>query len=62
MAAIFAEFVAVVTTLFTFVSTNLIPADVASINIIHAAIWTPVAISLINQVVRMVKGFWAKRG
>jgi hypothetical protein len=61
MAALVGEFVAVITTLYTFVSTNLIPADVASVNIIHVAIWTPVTIGLINGVVAMIKRFWSSR-
>lgn len=62
MALLVAEFVAVITTLYGFVEGNLVPADVASINIIHVAIWTPVTIGLITLVVSMVKGFWARRG
>lgn len=62
MAALVTEFVAVLTVLFTFVQDNLIPADVASVNIIHVAIWLPVVIGLVIMTIGMVKSFWARGG
>jgi hypothetical protein len=61
MAALVTEFVAVLTVLFNFVKLNLIPVDVASINIIHVAIWLPVTIGLVKLTIGMVKGFWSSR-
>lgn len=61
MSDLIQVFIDVVTALYTFVSTNLIPATAADVNIIHVAIWTPVVIGLIKLVVSMIKGFWARR-
>jgi hypothetical protein len=58
MAAIFTEIMLVVAELFTFVETNLVPADAASLNIIHIAVWTPVTLGLIGMLVRVLKSFW----
>jgi hypothetical protein len=57
MSAIVTELVAVMTALFTFVTTNLVPADAASLNIVHVGFWTPVIIGLTLQLVGMVRGF-----
>jgi len=54
-------FLAVVTVLWDFVKANLIPPDVASINIIHIAIWTPVTLVLLSLVIAWGKGMWSRR-
>lgn len=62
MAALITEFLTIVTALLTFVQDTLVPADVASITLIHVAIWTPVVIGFVGLVVNMLKGMWARRG
>ena len=62
MSALINEFIAVITILYTFVADNLVPADAASVNIIHVAIWTPVMVGLVSSVVTMIKGFWRRGG
>ncbi len=58
MTAMFQVFVDIISLLWTFVQTYLIPATTSDINIIHVAIWTPVAIGILNQVVNFGKGMW----
>jgi len=58
MTAMFQVFVDIISLLWTFVQTYLIPASVSNVNIIHVAIWTPVTIGILNQVVNFGKGMW----
>lgn len=61
MGAMVQIFIDVITVLWTFVSSYLIPATVADINLIHVAIWTPVVIGLLSMVVGFAKSMWARR-
>jgi len=60
MVAMVQIFIDVITILWTFVQTYLIPATVADINIIHVAIWTPVVIGLLSMVISFGKGMWSR--
>lgn len=60
MGAVVAEFVTVMTTLFTFIKTNFVPATVADITILHVAIWTPTTICLTALVGGFVRSWFAR--
>lgn len=62
MTALVQGFVDIVTILFGFVKTQLVPADFASTTILHVAIWLPVVIGLISLTVGMTKSLWSRGG
>lgn len=62
MVALVQNFVDVITILWTFVQAYLIPTDVASITILHVAIWTPVVLGLITLVIGTIKGMFKGGG
>ncbi|PDW01403.1 hypothetical protein [Candidatus Chloroploca asiatica] len=61
MTALVQVFLDVVGALLTFIQTYLIPADAASVTILHVAIWTPVVIGLAGLTVSFVKRMWGRR-
>ena len=62
MLEILQVFLDAITLMFDFVVANLVPESAADINIIHGAIWIPVATTLVGGVVVLIKGFWRKGG
>lgn len=62
MVTLVQTFVDVIGVLITFVTTYLVPADVASITILHIAIWTPVVLGLLTLTIGMLRGMWSRGG
>ncbi len=61
MTALVQAFLDIVGLFVTFIQTYLIPADAASITILHVAIWTPVVLGLVGLTTGMLKRMWARR-
>ena len=62
MTALVQVFLDIIGLFVTFVTDYLIPADAASISILHVAIWTPVVLGLVSLTTGMLKRMWARRG
>ena len=58
MGLLVAEFLVILALIFDFVVAIIVPADVASITLVHVAIWVPITLGLATLAITFFRKTW----